>query len=149
MRRNGLRRALRILAFLPILAAAVLAALDLAILYTAADVTIDYLFGAMLYGIPALFALGGAAAGWLIGRAVKKKRQSFVGTTVLEKRGEFTMSKFAAFFLAVYLFFAGLFYGNAPVQVEILESPFDNGPVTVQVPHHAGGVFEENGQTVT
>ena len=59
------------------------------------------------------------------------------------------MSKLAAFFMAVYLFFAGLFYGNAPVQVEILESPFDNGPVTVQVPHHAGGVFEENGQTVT
>ena len=59
------------------------------------------------------------------------------------------MSKLAAFFMAVYLFFAGLFYGNAPVQVEILESPFDSGPVTVQVPHHAGGVFEENGQTVT
>ena len=59
------------------------------------------------------------------------------------------MSKLAAFFMAVYLFIAGLFYGNAPVQVEILESPFDNGPVTVQVPHHAGGVFEENGQTVT
>ncbi len=83
VRRNGLRRALRILAFLPILAAAVLAALDLAILYTAADVTIDYLFGAMLYGIPALFALVGSAAGWLIGRAVKKKRQSLVDVTVL------------------------------------------------------------------
>ena len=83
VRRNGLRRALRILAFLPILAAAVLAALDLAILYTAADVTIDYLFGAMLYGIPALFALGGSVVGWLIGRAVKKKRQSLVDVTVL------------------------------------------------------------------
>lgn len=83
VRRNGLRRALRILAFLPILAAAVLAALDLAILYTAADITIDYLFGAMLYGIPALFALGGSVAGWLIGRAVKKKRQSLVDVTVL------------------------------------------------------------------
>ena len=83
VRRNGLRRALRILAFLPILAAAVLAALDLAILYTAADVTIDYLFGAMLYGISALFALGGSVAGWLIGRAVKKKRQSLVDVTVL------------------------------------------------------------------
>ena len=83
VRRNGLRIVLRILACLPILAAAALAVLDLAILYTAADVTIDYLFGAMLYGIPALFALGGAAVGWLIGRAVKKKRQSFVGPTVL------------------------------------------------------------------
>ena len=81
VRRNGLRRALRILAFLPILAAAVLVALDLAILYTAADVTIDYLFGAMLYGVLALFALGGAAAGWLIGRAVKKKRQSLAAST--------------------------------------------------------------------
>ena len=83
VRRNGLRIVLRILAFLPILAAAALAVLDLLILYGAADVTIDYLFGAMLYGIPALFALGGSAAGWLIGRAVKKKRQSFVGPTVL------------------------------------------------------------------
>ena len=81
VRRNGLRIALRILAFLPILAAAVLAALDLAILYTAADITIDYLFGAMLYGVLALFALGGAAAGWLIGRAVKKKRQSLAAST--------------------------------------------------------------------
>ena len=81
--RNGLRIVLRILACLPILAAAALAVLDLLILYGAADVTIDYLFGAMLYGIPALFALVGSAAGWLIGRAVKKKRQSFVGTTVL------------------------------------------------------------------
>ena len=81
VRRNGLRRALRILAFLPILAVAVLAALDLAILYGAADVTIDYLFGAMLYGVLALFALGGAAAGWLIGRAVKKKRQSLAAST--------------------------------------------------------------------
>ena len=59
------------------------------------------------------------------------------------------MSRFAAFFMAVYLFFAGLVYGNAPVQVEITESPFDSGPVVVQVPHHPGGVFEENGQTVT
>ena len=59
------------------------------------------------------------------------------------------MSSVAAFFMAVYLFFAGLFYGNAPVQVEILESPFDSGPVVVQVPHHPGGVFLENGQTVT
>lgn len=83
VRRNGLRIVLRILAFLPILAAAALAVLDLLILYGAADVTIDYLFGAMLYGIPALFALVGAAAGWLMGRAVKKKRQFFVGTTVL------------------------------------------------------------------
>ena len=73
VRRNGLRRALHILAFLPILAAAVLAALDLAILYTAADITIDYMFGAMLYGVLALCALAGAA-GWLIGRAVKKKK---------------------------------------------------------------------------
>ena len=81
VRRNGLRIALRILAFLPILAAAVLAALDLAILYTAADITIDYMFGAMLYGVLALFALGGAAAGWLIGRAVKKKRQSLAAST--------------------------------------------------------------------
>ena len=79
--RNGLRIALRILAFLPILAAAVLAALDLAILYTAADITIDYLFGAMLYGILALLALVGSAAGWLIGRAVKKKRQSLAAST--------------------------------------------------------------------
>lgn len=83
MRRNGLRIVLRILAFLPILAAAALAVLGLLILYGAADVTIDYMFGAMLYGIPALFALGGAAAGWLIGRAVKKKRQSLVDVTVL------------------------------------------------------------------
>lgn len=83
VRRNGLRIVLRILAFLPILAAAALAVLDLLILYTAADVTIDYLFGAMLYGIPALFALGGSVAGWLIGRAVKKKRQSLVDVTVL------------------------------------------------------------------
>ena len=83
VRRNGLRIVLRILACLPVLAAAVLAALDLAILYTAADVTIDYLFGAMLYGIPALLALVGSAAGWLIGRAVKKKRQSLVDVTVL------------------------------------------------------------------
>ena len=74
VRRNGLRIVLRILAFLPILAAAVLAALDLAILYTAADITIDYLFSAMLYGVPALCALAGAAVGWLIGRAVKKKK---------------------------------------------------------------------------
>ena len=74
VRRNGLRRALHILAFLPILAAAVLAALDLAILYTAADITIDYMFGAMLYGVLALCALVGAAVGWLIGRAVKKKK---------------------------------------------------------------------------
>ena len=81
VRRNGLRIALRILAFLPILAAAVLAALDLAILYTAADVTIDYLFGAMLYGVSALCALVGAAASWLIGRAVKKKRQSLAAST--------------------------------------------------------------------
>ncbi len=83
VRRNGLRIVLRILAFLPILAAAALAVLDLLILYGAADVTIDYLFGAMLYGIPALFALGGSVAGWLIGRAVKKKRQSLVDVTVL------------------------------------------------------------------
>lgn len=76
VRRNGLRRALRILAFLPILAAAVLAALDLAILYTAADITIDYMFGAMLYGVPALCALVGAAVGWLIGRAVNKEKGS-------------------------------------------------------------------------
>ncbi len=81
--RNGLRIVLRILACLPILAAAALAVLDLLILYGAADVTIDYLFGAMLYGIPALFALVGSAAGWLIGRAVKKKRQSLVDVTVL------------------------------------------------------------------
>ena len=81
--RNGLRIVLRILACLPILAAAALAVLDLLILYGAADVTIDYLFGAMLYGIPALFALGGSVAGWLIGRAVKKKRQSLVDVTVL------------------------------------------------------------------
>ena len=59
------------------------------------------------------------------------------------------MSSVAAFFMAVYLFFAGLFYGSAPVQVEMTESPFDSGPVVVQVPHHPGGVFEENGQTVT
>ncbi len=83
VRRNGLRIVLRILACLPILAAAALAVLDLLILYGAADVTIDYLFGAMLYGIPALFALGGSVAGWLIGRAVKKKRQSLVDVTVL------------------------------------------------------------------
>lgn len=83
VRRNGLRIVLRILAFLPILAAAALAVLDLLILYGAADVTIDYLFGAMLYGIPALLALVGSVVGWLIGRAVKKKRQSFVGPTVL------------------------------------------------------------------
>ncbi len=83
VRRNGLRIVLRILACLPILAAAALAVLDLLILYGAADVTIDYLFGAMLYGIPALFALVGSAAGWLIGRAVKKKRQSLVDVTVL------------------------------------------------------------------
>ncbi len=83
VRRNGLCIVLRILAFLPILAAAALAVLDLLILYGAADVTIDYLFGAMLYGIPALLALVGSAAGWLIGRAVKKKRQSLVDVTVL------------------------------------------------------------------
>lgn len=83
VRRDGLRKALRVIAFLPIAAAAVLAALDLAILYTAADITIDYLFGAMLYGVLALFALGGSAAGWLIGRTVKKKRQSLVDATVL------------------------------------------------------------------
>ena len=83
VRRNGLRIVLRILACLPILAAAALAVLDLLILYGAADVTIDYLFGAMLYGIPALLALVGSAAGWLIGRAVKKKRQSLVDVTVL------------------------------------------------------------------
>ena len=74
VRRNGLRIVLRILAFLPILAAAAVAVLDLLIQYTAADITIDYLFGAMLYGIPALLALGGSVAGWLIGRAVKKKQ---------------------------------------------------------------------------
>ena len=44
------------------------------------------------------------------------------------------MSRFAAFFMAVYLFFAGLVYGNAPVQVEILESPFDSGPVARENP---------------
>ena len=83
VRRNGLRKALRVIAFLPVVVAAVLAALDLAILYTAADITIDYMFGAMLYGIPALFALGGGVIGWLIGRAVKKKRQSAVASTGL------------------------------------------------------------------
>ena len=74
--RNGLRIVLRILACLPILAAAALAVLDLLILYGAADVTIDYLFGAMLYGVLALCALVGAAAGWLIGRAVNKEKGS-------------------------------------------------------------------------
>ena len=75
VRRDGLRKALRVIAFLPVVVAAVLAALDLAILYTAADITIDYMFGAMLYGIPALFALGGSLLGWLLGnkRGEKKK----------------------------------------------------------------------------
>ena len=59
------------------------------------------------------------------------------------------MAKLTAFFLAVYLFLAGFFYGDAPTQIEIRESPFDNGPVVVQVPHHLGGVFEEDGKTVT
>ena len=74
VRRNGLRIGLRILAFLPILAAAVLAVLDLLILYSDADITIDYLFGAMLYGIPALVALIGSVVGILIGKAVKTKK---------------------------------------------------------------------------
>ena len=74
VRRNGLRKTLRAIAFLPIAAAAVLAVLDLAILYGAADVTIDYLFGAMLYGVPALFALGGSLLGWLLGNKRKKKK---------------------------------------------------------------------------
>ena len=59
------------------------------------------------------------------------------------------MERLTAFFLTIYLFFAGLAYGNEPIKVDILESPFDNGPVVVQVAHHPGGVFTENGETVT
>lgn len=59
------------------------------------------------------------------------------------------MSKLTAFILAFYLFFSGLIYGNESVKVEILESPFDDGPIICEVPHHPGGVFNENGKTVT
>jgi len=39
------------------------------------------------------------------------------------------LTRFSAFFLAVYLFFAGLIYGNGPIQIEITESAFDSGVV--------------------
>lgn len=81
VRRDGLRKALRVIAFLPIAAAAVCAALA-GLLF--GDGFFDFdtgAFGALLIGIPALFALGGSGIGWLIGHAVKKKRQSAVAST--------------------------------------------------------------------
>ena len=80
VRRTGLRKALRVIAFLPIAAAA--AYVVFALLWPHGGGFVDDgAFAAALIGIPALFALGGAAAGWLIGHAVKKKRQSAVAST--------------------------------------------------------------------
>ena len=80
VRRTGLRKALRVIAFLPVAAAACAALSGLLF----GDGFFDFdtgAFGALLIGIPALLALGGGVIGWLIGRAVKKKRQSAVAST--------------------------------------------------------------------
>ena len=77
--RNGLRKALRIVAFLPIAAAA--AYVVFALLWPHGGGFVDDgAFAAALIGIPALFALGGSVIGLLVGHAVKKKRQSAVAS---------------------------------------------------------------------
>lgn len=74
VRRNGLRKTLRTLAFLPFAAVAAYILWVLVNPHRGTGFIDDGLFAAALVGIPALFALVGSAAGWLIGRAVKKKK---------------------------------------------------------------------------
>ena len=76
VRRDALRKALRVVAFLPIAAAAgyILWALISPKRGTGFFID-DGVFAAALVGIPALFALGGSLLGWLLGnkRGEKKK----------------------------------------------------------------------------
>ncbi|MBR6315241.1 MAG: hypothetical protein IKR49_11475 [Clostridia bacterium] len=74
VRRDALRKALRVVAFLPIAAAA--AYVVFALLWPHGGGFVDDgAFAAALIGIPALFALGGSVIGLLVGRLVKKKRE--------------------------------------------------------------------------
>ena len=74
VRRDALRKALRVAAFLPIAAAA--AYVVFALLWPHGGGFVDDgAFAAALIGIPALFALGGSVIGLLVGRLVKKKRE--------------------------------------------------------------------------
>lgn len=73
VRRDALRKALRVVAFLPIAAAA--AYVVFALLWPHGGFVDDGAFAAALIGIPALFALGGSVIGLLVGRLVKKKRE--------------------------------------------------------------------------
>ena len=74
VRRDALRKALRVVAFLPIAAAA--AYVVFALLWPHGGGFVDDgAFAAALIGIPALFALGGSGIGLLVGRLVKKKRE--------------------------------------------------------------------------
>ena len=80
VRRDALRKALRVVALLPIVVAA--AYVVFALLWPHGGGFVDDgAFAAALIGIPALFALGGSVIGLLVGRAVKKKRQSAVAST--------------------------------------------------------------------
>lgn len=77
VRRNGLRKTLRVVAFLPIAAAVVyvvLALLGLAFDDSFFDIDTGA-FAAVLVGVPALFALGGSLLGWLLGNKRKRKKQ--------------------------------------------------------------------------
>ena len=73
VRRDALRKALRIVAFLPIAAAA--AYVVFALLWPHGGGFVDDgAFAAVLIGIPALFALGGSLLGWLLGSTTKRKK---------------------------------------------------------------------------
>ena len=73
LRAARLRKALRIVAFLPIAAAA--AYVVFALLWPHGGGFVDDgAFAAVLIGIPALFALGGSLLGWLLGSTTKRKK---------------------------------------------------------------------------
>ena len=74
VRRNGLRKALRAVAFLPIVVAAGYILWALISPQRGTGFIDGGLFVAAIVGIPTLFALVGSVIGWLIGRTLKKKK---------------------------------------------------------------------------
>ena len=75
VRRDALRKALRAVAFLPIVVAAGYILWVLISPQRGTGFIDDGAFAAALVGIPALFALGGSLLGWLLGRMRKKKTE--------------------------------------------------------------------------
>ena len=73
VRRRKLRKALRVVAFLPIVVAAGYILWALVNPHRGTGFVDDGLFAAALVGVPALLALGGSLLGWLLGRWAAKK----------------------------------------------------------------------------